>query len=90
MKAAVDGSSGDGVFVAAVNAVDGMVVAASTATGQLRTTTAITAATIGQRSHHRQCHWVIAPLTNRRLCRRQPPLTKTIITVAAIDCCFCQ
>jgi hypothetical protein len=53
MEAAVDGGGGDGVFAAAVDANDGMVAAASTAIGQLRTMTAIAAAIISQRSH---CH----------------------------------
>jgi hypothetical protein len=51
MVARVDGSSGDGVFAAAVNADDGMVVAASTAAAQLTTMTAIATATIGRRRH---------------------------------------
>jgi hypothetical protein len=67
MEAAVDGGGGDGVFAAAVKADDGMMVAASTAAGQLRTMTAIAAATIGRRSHCRQCHCVIAPPAHRRL-----------------------
>jgi hypothetical protein len=37
----------DGIFTTVVNANDGMVAAASTATAQLTTTTAITATTIG-------------------------------------------
>jgi hypothetical protein len=53
MEAMVNGSGGNGVFAAAVNANDGMVAAASTTTAQLTMTTAITATTIGRRSHHR-------------------------------------
>ncbi len=49
--AAVDGSCGDGIFAATVNAKDGMVAAASTATAQLTMTTDIVAATISQRRH---------------------------------------
>jgi hypothetical protein len=47
MEAAVDGGGGDGVFTTAINANDGMVVAASTATAQLMTMTPIATATIG-------------------------------------------
>jgi hypothetical protein len=37
MEVAVDGSGGDGIFAAAINADDRMVVGASTAIGQLTT-----------------------------------------------------
>ncbi len=47
MEATVDGGGSDGVFSAAVNAYDGMVAAASTAAAQLKTTTAMDAATMG-------------------------------------------
>jgi hypothetical protein len=67
MEAVANGGSGNGVFAAAADANEGMMAAASTANGQLRTTTAIAAATIGQRSHHGQCHCVIAPPSHRRL-----------------------
>jgi hypothetical protein len=85
MEVTVDGGGGDGVFAAAVNADDGMVVVASTAAAQLTMTTAIAAATIGQRRHCRQCHCVIIPPSHCRLRRGQPPSTKTIIATAAID-----
>jgi hypothetical protein len=49
MEATVDGGNGDGVFAAAVNADDRMVVAASTTAAQLTTMTAINAATMGRR-----------------------------------------
>jgi hypothetical protein len=53
MEAAVDGGGGNGVFSTTINANEGMVAAASTATGQLMMTTAIATTTIGQRSHRR-------------------------------------
>jgi hypothetical protein len=46
MEAVVNGGSSDGIFVAAVHTDDGMVTAASTAAGQLRTMATIAAATI--------------------------------------------
>jgi hypothetical protein len=51
MEATVDGGGGDGIFAAAINANDRIVAAASTAAAQLRMTTAIATATIGQRCH---------------------------------------
>jgi hypothetical protein len=51
MEVVIDGSGGNGVFAATVNIDDGMVVAASTATAQLMTMTAIAAATISQKCH---------------------------------------
>jgi hypothetical protein len=51
MEATVDGGGGNGVFAAANDANDGMVAVASTAAAQLTMTTAIAAATIGQRRH---------------------------------------
>jgi hypothetical protein len=83
MEAMVDGSKG--VFAAAVNADDGMVVATSTAATPLTTTIAITAATIGQRHHCRGCHFVIDPPSHRRLHQQHPPSTKTTIAAATID-----
>jgi hypothetical protein len=47
MEATVDGSGGNGIFAADVNANDGMVVAASTAAAKLMKTTAIATAIIG-------------------------------------------
>jgi hypothetical protein len=51
MEAAVAGGGGNGVFAAAINANEGMVVAASTAAAQLGTTITIATATIGRRCH---------------------------------------
>jgi hypothetical protein len=51
MEVMVNGGHGNGLFAAAVNANDVMAVMASTAAAQLTPTTAITAATIGQRRH---------------------------------------
>ncbi len=51
MEVAVDGSGGDGVFAAVVNAYERMVVAAPTAAAQLTMTTTIATATIGKRCH---------------------------------------
>ncbi len=53
MEAAVDGDGGKGFFATTVDTNDGMVAVALTTTGQLRTTTAIAATTIGLRSHCR-------------------------------------
>ncbi len=72
MEAMVDGSSGDGVFAAAVNANDGMVAVASTAAAQLTTTTTIAAATIGQRR-------LMMPLRHRPSISPPPPSTATAI-----------
>jgi hypothetical protein len=82
MKAGANGGGGNGVFATAVDANDGMMVAASTAAEQLRTTTAIAAATIGQRSHRRQCNCVIAPPSHRHLRQQRLPLMKTTIAAA--------
>jgi hypothetical protein len=46
MEVAADGGGSNGIFATAVNANDGMMAAASTTAGQLRTTTTIAAATI--------------------------------------------
>jgi hypothetical protein len=67
MEAAADGGGSYGVFAATVDANDGTMAAASTTAGQLRRTTAIAATTIKQRSHCRQCHCVITPLSHHRL-----------------------
>ncbi len=67
MEVAVNGGGSYGIFATAVNANDKMMAAASTAAGQLRTTTAIDDATIGRRSHCRQYHCVIATPSHRRL-----------------------
>jgi hypothetical protein len=67
MEAVANGGGSYGIFAATVNADDGTMAAASTAAGQLRTTTAIAAATIGQRSHCRRCHCIIAPPSHRHL-----------------------
>jgi hypothetical protein len=47
MEAMVDGGGSNGIFAAAINANDGMVAVASTATVQLTMTTAIATTTIG-------------------------------------------
>jgi hypothetical protein len=67
MEAAANGGDSYGMFATAVDANDGMMVVASTAAGQLRTITTIADTTIGQRSHRRQCHCVIASPSHRRL-----------------------
>jgi hypothetical protein len=46
MKMAVDGSGGNGIFAATIDANDRMVAVASTATAKLMATTVIAAATI--------------------------------------------
>jgi hypothetical protein len=66
-KEAVNGGYGNGVFATTVDAYDGMVAVASTATAQLTTRTAITTATI---SHAVPSHEV------RRL-RRQAVMSTT-------------
>jgi hypothetical protein len=68
MEAVVDGGGGNSIFAAAVNANDGMVAEASTAAAQLTMTTAIAAATIGQRRHLCQCHCIIVPPSHCRHC----------------------
>jgi hypothetical protein len=69
MEEAVDGGGSYGAFNATIITDVGTMAAASTATEQLRMRTAITAATIGQKSHRRQCHCIIAPPSHRRFCR---------------------
>jgi hypothetical protein len=59
MEVAVDGGGGNGIYAAAIDANDGMVAAASTATAQLTITTAIATTIIGQRHHCRRCLQVI-------------------------------
>jgi hypothetical protein len=83
LEAAADGGSSYGVFAAVVNADEGTMAAASIAAGQLRTTTAIANATIGQRSQCRRCNCVITTPSHRRLRRQQLPLTKITIAAAA-------
>jgi hypothetical protein len=90
MEAMVDGGGGDGVFAAAVNANEEMVVAAPTAAAQLTRTTTIAAATIGQRCHCQQCHCIIVRISHHRLHQQQPPSTKTTIAAVAINHCFHQ
>jgi hypothetical protein len=84
----VNGSGGDGVFATAVDAIDGMVVAASTAPAQLTTMTAIAAATIGRRGHCSGYNFVIIPPSHCRLHLGRPPSTKTTIAADAINCCL--
>jgi hypothetical protein len=67
-----------------------MVVMASTVAAQLKTTIAIAAATIGQRRYCPGCHCIIVPPSHRRLCQQQRPLTRTTISVAAINRRFDQ
>jgi hypothetical protein len=67
MEATVDGGGGNGIFATAVNANDGMMAVASTATAQLTMTTAIAATTISQRRHCHQCHCVIVPPSHHHL-----------------------
>jgi hypothetical protein len=88
MKAVVNGGGGNGIFATTADANDGMVAAASTTAGQLRTTAAITAATISQRNHCRLCNCVIAPPSHCRLRQQRLPLMKTTIVTAAINRCF--
>jgi hypothetical protein len=89
MEAAAGSSGRDGVFAAAINANDRMVMASSTAAAQLTTTTATDPTTIGKRHHCCGCHCVILPPSHWRL-RRQPLSTKTTIAVAANDRHFHQ
>jgi hypothetical protein len=81
MEASTNGGGSNGVFAAAADANDGIMAAALTTTGQLRTTTAIATATIGQRSHCCQCHCIIAPPSQRHLHQQQ--LLSMKITIAA-------
>jgi hypothetical protein len=80
-----DGSGGNSLFATAIDANGRMVAASSTAAAQLMMTTAIAAATIGQRSHCHGCHYVIVPPSHHRLRQRQPPLTKITIAAATIN-----
>ncbi len=100
MEAVVDGSSGNGIFAAAIDTNDRMVEAASTAAAQLRTKTAIATVTIGRRHHCRGCHCVIIPPSHPasvdKDCRQQrPPLPRPPLTAASINndhhcCCWQQ
>jgi hypothetical protein len=90
MEATVDGDSNDGVFAAAINAIDGMVAVVSTAAAQLMMTTAIDAATMGRRRQCHQCHCHIVPPSHHHPHQQQLPSTKTTIATAAINCRFHQ
>jgi hypothetical protein len=66
IEARVNGDGDNGMFATAVNANDGMVAVASTATVQLTMTTTIATAIIGQRRHPCQCHSIIVPSSQSR------------------------
>jgi hypothetical protein len=90
MEAVVDGGGGNGIFAATIDSNHRMVAVVSTSAAQLTTTAAIAATTIGQRCHCGGCHCIIVPPSHHPLRQQQLPLTKTIITMATINCCFRQ
>jgi hypothetical protein len=79
MEVVVNGGNGNGLFATAINANDGIVAAASTAAAQLTTITAIAAATIGQRHHHRECNCFILPSSHHCLVIFQKDLVTSIV-----------